>query len=166
ESWRPDLVLLDINMPGIDGYETCLRLKSSGACPAPQVVVVSANSTKAEMTRGYEVGADDYLVKPVDPCELRARVELHFRLCDSRAATERLQRDIENNHCALRQSASERREQVLAAQDVAVFTLAKVAESRDNDTGQHCVRIREYSQRLAHELRYSPYFSLIDEEFL
>ncbi|MCH7752160.1 MAG: HD domain-containing protein, partial [Planctomycetes bacterium] len=101
------------------------------------------------------------------PVELRSRVELHFRLRESQTATATLQQEVQSHHVALKHAAVERTKQMLAIQDVAVFTLAKVAESRDNETGTHLLRMREYSQRLAQELASdSPYAHEIDAAFL
>ncbi|MEA1950976.1 MAG: response regulator [Planctomycetota bacterium] len=165
--WSPDLVLLDIMMPGIDGYETCRQLRASSVDNPPQVIMVSSKSATAEQARAFEVGADDYLVKPIDPVELRSRVELHFRLRESQAGLESLRREVDGHHQVLKRTVQERIEQTLAIQDVAVFTLAKMAESRDKETGEHIERMREYSQRLAQELQYhGPYADKIDDSFL
>ncbi|QDU94618.1 HD domain-containing phosphohydrolase [Lignipirellula cremea] len=165
--WTPDVVLLDIVMPGMDGYEACQRLKACLGADAPQVIMVSGRSEEAGMAKAFEMGADDYLVKPVDHVEFCSRVDLHFRLRESRTATVELQRQVDSNHQKLKQILVERAEQIVAIQDVAVFTLAKVAESRDNDTGQHIVRLREYAQRLAIELKQDePYTLVINEAFL
>ena len=67
-------------MPGIDGYETCRRIRSRPFGRAIQVVMVSARSSRGEQVRAYAAGADDYVVKPFDPHELCSRVRLHFRL--------------------------------------------------------------------------------------
>ena len=64
-----DLVMLDIMMPGIDGYETCRRIRSRPFGRAIQVVMVSARSSRGEQVRAYAAGADDYVVKPFDPHE-------------------------------------------------------------------------------------------------
>lgn len=74
EKERPDLILLDVNMPGIDGYETCLRLKSSSTTMNIPVVIVTANTDKQSRLRGLEVGADDFLTKPIDNRVLFGRV--------------------------------------------------------------------------------------------
>lgn len=166
EMWKPDLVLLDIVMPGLSGYETLQQIK---AIPffAPQIIMVSGKSKIAEQTYAFECGADDYLIKPVDPAELRSRVQLHFRYRASQAATSALQNEVNSHHAALKQASQERMEQVLAVQDVAVRALAKVAESRDNETGQHIARISEFAHRLAIEIRNGePSRDEIDETFL
>ena len=165
-AWLPDLVLLDITMPGMNGYATCNAIKTGSLLP-PQVIMVSGKTESDELTIAFEYGADDYLVKPIDPTELRSRVALHLRLRESRAMTSRIQQEVNSRHAQMKRVAAERAKEIVAIQDVAVFTLAKVAESRDNETGQHISRMREYSQCMAYELANSgPYAHLIDEQFL
>lgn len=162
----PDLVLLDISMPDVNGYEVCRFLKQNLKLQA-QIIMVSGKSKEDALTHAFECGADDYLVKPFDPTELRSRVELHARLRESQAMTAEIQREVDCRHAEMKRVASERAEEIVAIQDVAVFTLAKVAESRDGDTGEHISRMREYSQRMALELAQSSvYSSQIDEQFL
>ena len=79
-AFKPQLVLLDIMMPGIDGYETCRRIKSSSLGDSVQVILVSSKGTTADRVHGYEVLADDYVVKPFDHNELLSKVRAHFRL--------------------------------------------------------------------------------------
>ena len=80
ESFEPSLVLLDIMMPGIDGYETCRRLRQLGAVSSAKIVMVSAKAMASERVQGYEAGADDYITKPFEIDELRAKVEVYMRL--------------------------------------------------------------------------------------
>ena len=76
----PDMVLLDIMMPGIDGYETCRRLRANPASSGMKIILISAKSMVEERMAGYEAGADDYLIKPFDLDELRAKIEVFLRL--------------------------------------------------------------------------------------
>ena len=145
-------MLLDIQMPGMDGCRICRQLKTATENP-PQIVMVSAHSAPEEQLKAFEAGADDYLVKPVDACDLRSRVQLHRHLRESKQNTAQLQRQIDAYHTVLRRTATEQTKQIIAVQDVAIFTLAKVAESRDHETGAHLLRLREYAQLLAEELR-------------
>jgi CheY-like chemotaxis protein len=73
---KPDVILLDVNMPDMDGYETCRQLKQDSACRDIDVIFVSAHDTTEEKLKGYEVGAADYIIKPVDPVEIRQKVAL------------------------------------------------------------------------------------------
>lgn len=165
--WSPELILLDINMPGMDGYETCRRIKKMQLDNNPQIIMVSGKSEKRELMDAFDAGADDYLIKPVDRTELHSRVDLHFRLRASYHRTHELQCSVNEHHQQLKIAADARMRDILHVQDVAVFTLAKVAESRDNETGQHIVRMREYAQRIALELQAnSDYASHINSQFL
>lgn len=83
EAFRPDIVLLDIMMPGIDGYETCKRLREMSTLNSCKIILVSARAMVQERLAGYEVGADDYIVKPFDCEELRAKVQVFMGLKSS-----------------------------------------------------------------------------------
>lgn len=166
-TFKPDLVLLDIRMPGIDGYETCRRIKSGPWGRHVQVVLVSVNSSREEQLRGYRVGADDYVAKPIKPHEFQARVQLHFRLRDAMATVTSVKAKIESHHGVIRQLSEDHTRELLATHDAAVFALANVAEFRDEETGEHLVRMRSYSQILAEELaQEGPYARQIDQRFL
>lgn len=79
-TFKPHLVLLDIMMPGMDGYETCRRIKSSPSEGGIQVILVSGRGTAADRVHGYEALADDYVAKPFDHDELLYKVRAYFRL--------------------------------------------------------------------------------------
>ncbi|MCG8407813.1 MAG: diguanylate cyclase [Phycisphaerales bacterium] len=78
--FQPDVLLLDIMMPGMDGYETCRRILATSNGNVPQIIFLSAKASTEERLMGYEAGADDYLIKPFDHEELRAKVRIHVRL--------------------------------------------------------------------------------------
>jgi len=80
DSYRPDIVLLDIMLPGIDGYEVCRRMKDKNRLPDTKVIMVTAKAMIGEKLNGYEAGADDYITKPFDGEELLAKVEVYLRL--------------------------------------------------------------------------------------
>ena len=163
--FHPDLLLLDIMMPGIDGYEICRRIKANQS--DVQIVMVSAISSAGQRLRAFQVGADDYLVKPFDPQDLRARVRLHFQLREAMAGAAAIRAEIESHNSQLRELTEQHTRDVIAIQDTAVFTLAKVAESRDQETGGHLTRMRAYSQILGQELAQDgPYANQISGQFL
>jgi len=165
--FKPHVVLLDVAMPGIDGYETCLRLKQSPEGAETQVVMVSAKSFEEEQLRAFNAGADDYLVKPIDPCELDARVRLHIRLLEALHTAADVRAEITHHRLHLNELTEQRAREIAETKDIAVLALADVAESRDQDTGDHLLRMRAYAQLIAEELReHSPYADVIDDQFL
>ncbi len=135
--FQPDVVLLDIIMPGLDGYQTCRRLRSMPFSAAMQIIFVSAESSRAEQQKAFEVGAHDYVIKPFDPHELRARICLHMRILDAMDNLASIQSEIEERNAELRKIVEEKQLDLVKVQDTAVLTLAKVAEARDNETGEH-----------------------------
>lgn len=87
-SHRPDLILLDVMMPGIDGFEVCRRLRADAALGEVPIVMVTALGDRASRLRGLEAGADDFLSKPVDRLELRLRARTITRLSHRRRQVE------------------------------------------------------------------------------
>jgi DNA-binding response OmpR family regulator len=85
--WRPDLVLLDVEMPGIDGYETCRRLKAA-ASASPPVVFISSHDRVEDRLRGYDAGGEDYIRKPIELEELRTKVALRLKAVAERSRLE------------------------------------------------------------------------------
>jgi DNA-binding response OmpR family regulator len=79
-AFKPQMVLLDVMMPGMDGYETCRRIKSSPWGDSIHVILVSGRGTADDRTNGYEAQADDYVVKPFDHAEVLNKVRDHFHL--------------------------------------------------------------------------------------
>ena len=91
----PDLILLDVTMPGIDGYEVCRRLKSSTQPVACPIIFMTASQDVDDRMRAFELGAVDYITKPFDARELTARVNLHLRLESLQQALERQNGELE-----------------------------------------------------------------------
>ncbi|MCH7813161.1 MAG: response regulator, partial [Planctomycetes bacterium] len=167
KDFGPDLVLLDIMMPGIDGYEVCRRIKASPHGELTHVVLVSGRASTSERLRGFEAGADDYVVKPFDHDELRAKVRVQFRLQGVLRELAGAGAKVELYNTELEQLVQQRTAEVVAVRNVTVFALAKLAESRDPETGEHLERMRTYSQILAaHLAGEGPYADQIDEQFL
>lgn len=163
----PDLVLLDIMMPGLDGYQVCERIKSSPVGPFTQVILVSGKATAVERNLGYQAGADDYVTKPFDHDELLAKVRVQFRLRGALVRMWQADARLRSFNAELEEIVQQRTEEIVATQDVAIFALAKLAESRDPETGDHLERMRRYSQILAEELALAgPYTDQIDSQFV
>lgn len=166
-AFSPDLVLLDIMMPGVDGYEACRQIKQSPCGDFTQVILVSGKSSAPERLQGYEAGADDYIVKPFDHDELLAKVRIQFRLRDAMEKLWAANARIQKFNAELEGLVQQRTAEVIATRDVAVFALATLAESRHPDTGEHLRRMQEYCRILAEQLgRQGPYTGRIDETFI
>lgn len=165
--FSPDLVLLDIMMPGLSGYEVCERIKKGPCGTFTQVILVSGKASSSERLKGYQALADDYIVKPFEHDELLSKVRVHFRLREAQSQLWQANSLIQQANDQLEQLVSKRTQEVIAAQDVAVFALAELAETRDPDTGAHLHRMRAYAQRLAEDLAlHSCYAQDIDAAFL
>lgn len=131
----PDLILLDIMMPGMDGYEVCRQLKSDLlTCKVP-VIFVTAMGDEEDESRGFDVGCVDYITKPISPPIVRHRVKTHLALYDQNRALEaRVQeRTVELDHTRLQ----------------VIHRLGRAAEYRDNETGLHVIRMSHYAYAIA-----------------
>lgn len=92
---KPDLILLDIMMPGIDGYETCLQLKSNEKTKDVPIIFLSALSETFDKVRAFSIGGVDYLTKPVEPEELLVRVKTHIRLNQLERELQKANKELE-----------------------------------------------------------------------
>lgn len=165
--FSPDVVLLDIMMPGLNGYEVCEKIKQGPCGPFTQVILISGKASSTERLRGYQAMADDYIVKPFEHSELLSKVKVHFRLRDAQSQLWEANALIQQYNQQLEEIVHQRTAEVIATQDLAMFALAELAETRDPETGQHLRRMRAYAQRLAEELAAKgPYANEIDEQFL
>ena len=148
----PDLILLDVMMPDIDGYEVCRRLKASPRTRDIPVVFLTARSEVEDEQKGLALGAVDYITKPISPPILMARVATQLSLKAS-ADFLRSQNDFLEAEVARRTSELE------AIQDVTILAMASLAETRDSETGKHLLRTQRYVKALAEKLRPHPRFS-------
>ena len=143
---RPDLVLLDVMMPGLDGFAVLQQWRGSSRTANVPVIFVTALGATDDEERGLVHGAVDYITKPVRPAVLLARVAAHIEL---RRARELLQ----DHNDQLEAEVARRMEENERIRDVSMHALARLAETRDNETGFHLLRTREYMRLLADELR-------------
>ena len=139
---QPDLILLDIMMPGMDGYEVCQRLKINPHTRHIPVVFLTAKAEVEDERKGLELGAVDYITKPISPPIVLARVKNHLAL---KAQTDFLR----DKNDFLEAEISKRTREVMAIQDVTILVLASLAETRDSDTGNHIRRTQHYVKSLA-----------------
>ena len=156
----PDLILLDIMMPGMDGYEVLTRLKQHPATCEVPVIMLSALSDLGTKSRGFQLGAVDYVSKPFEVEELLARVRTHLSLGQARKAL-RCQNEL------LEEKVRERTRELIQTQQATIESMAALAEYRDPETGQHIHRVKGYVTLLAEELRTLPeYAPLLTREYV
>jgi len=134
---HPDLILLDILMPGMDGFEVCRRLKDDPDTSDIPIIFITAMDSSGHKTKGFETGAVDYITKPFDITEVKARVKTHLSL---RIAQEALK----NQNAVLEQKVRERTEELEEAQIEILGRLEMAAEYRDEKTGRHIKRMSRY----------------------
>lgn len=148
----PDIMLLDIMMPRLDGYEVCRRIKADPATASIPIILLTAINDVASKTRGFEMGAVDYVTKPFHAMEVKVRVHTHLSLV---AATKKLeaQNDI------LEHKVLERTRKLKLTQEATIQTMALLAECRDPETGGHIKRTQNYVRLLARELAKKPKFA-------
>jgi len=142
----PDLILLDVMMPEMDGYEVCRLLKANPATRHIPVIFLTARADMQDEQRGFELGAVDYITKPISPPIVMARVRTNLAV----KATADFLRD---KNFFLEQEVHRRTLEVQEIQDVTILTMASLAETRDNETGNHIIRTQHYVRALAVQLQ-------------
>jgi putative two-component system response regulator len=155
----PDLILLDIMMPEMDGYEVCRRLKSDPALKDVPVIFLSALIETEDKIRAFSAGAADYVSKPFQFDEIRARVETHLGIRHLQLQTERHNKELE----AL---VAEQVKEIADSQMATIFALAKLAESRDDETGRHLEHVQELCRLLALRMRGQGLHDVLDDTFI
>lgn len=145
----PTVILQDLVMPDADGLELVRGYRKQTRTRLTPLIVLSANDEASTKAEAFAAGANDYLVKLPDPIELVARIRYHSR---AYAAQLRAQAFTESER---RRLVAERKAALVSSRDTLIFGLAKLAESRDSETGQHLERIAAYSRLLAEQLRAS-----------
>jgi putative two-component system response regulator len=148
---HPDLILLDIMMPGLDGYEVCRRLMADPATAAIPVIFLTAMTDVADKARGFALGAVDYVTKPFEPLEIQARVRTHLVLTQAR-------RELARQNEILEHKVRERTLELALTQESIIEAMACLAEYRDPETGGHIKRTKNYVRLLAAALRDHPRF--------
>ena len=150
-----DLVLLDIMMPGIDGYEVCRRLQKDSKYFDVPIIFLTAKADTDSMAQGFDVGGVDYIIKPFHANELLARVKTHLELYKAKQI-------LKHNNLSLATKMKVQKERILSEleenQKEMIFVLTELVESVSDETGKHIRRVAEYSRLLAH------YHEAISEE--
>ncbi len=149
----PDLIMLDIMMPEMDGYEVIKRLKAGQKTADIPVIFLTAKADTEDERYGLELGAVDYITKPVSPPIVMARVKTHLALKQARDF-------LKDRNEYLEAEVRRRTEEIVAIQDVTILALGSLAETRDNETGNHIRRTQMYLWTLANHLKEHPRFRM------
>lgn len=128
----PDLILLDIMMPGLSGHEVCRRLKANPDRRSIPVIFITALDAKEDERLGLEIGAVDYITKPISPAIVQARVRTHLALYDQTRELERM--------------VAQRTQELLVSRGQIIRRLGRAAEFKDNETGNHVIRMSHYAR--------------------
>jgi len=156
----PALVLLDVDMPDMDGFEVCRLLKGDAATRDIPVVFISAMDDVADKIRGFKNGGVDYITKPFQFEEVMARVSTQLELRQARRALEKQNRDQ-------KRIIEEQVEKISSFQLATIFALAKLADSKDHDTGAHLENTQVLCKALSERLSSVPRFqSIIDKAYI
>ncbi|KWT85884.1 response regulator [Candidatus Magnetominusculus xianensis] len=132
---KPDMILLDLIMPGIDGYDTCQRLKANPATACIPVIFVTSMVDVEDESRGFEAGGIDYITKPVSPSIVLHRVAAHIELSRQKRICE--------------ETIIRRTKELVESQQTSVFMLGKAGHYNDTDTGSHIWRMASFSVEIA-----------------
>jgi putative two-component system response regulator len=146
----PNLILLDVLMPEMDGYQTCKRIKENPLIFEIPVIFLTTQREVTDELKGFELGAVDYITKPISIPVLQARVRTHLALAEQKIALEHL--------------VQERTQQLQRTKDAVVYSMGALAEARDEETGNHILRTREYVKALGYALdKRARYTNLLNE---
>ena len=148
---QPDLILLDIMMPGMSGYDVCRALKADPATANIPVIFVTAMSEVADEQLGLALGAVDYITKPISAPLVLARIKTQLGM-------KRMQDFLRDQNHYLESEVERRVQEVAALQDVTIHAMASLAETRDSETGNHIRRTSHYLKALAEQVRHLPRF--------
>ena len=143
---KPDLILLDIMMPGLSGYDVITELKAKSETRDIPVIFLTAMSAAEDEKKGLEMGAADYITKPISPPIVLARVKTQL---ENKAASDFLKNKSEY----LEAEVTKRTREITEIQNVTILAMASLAETRDSDTGNHIRRTQYYIKLLAQKLK-------------
>ena len=156
----PNLILLDIVMPVMDGYEVCKILKASERLRDIPVIFLSGRSDVQNKVEGLNRGGVDYITKPFEVDEVRSRVDVHLKI-------HYLQQELERHNQFLEQLVEEKAREITEMQLSTIYALVKLTDRRDDVIGGHLERTQQICMKIAQQLGEHPrYSSLINADFI
>ena len=157
---RPELILLDVMMPGMDGYEVLTRLRDDPLTADIPVIFLTALATIGDEERGLRLGAADYITKPISPAIVLARVRTQLQVKQAADL-------LKSQNISLEREIARRMAENDLTQQVSIRALAHLAETRDPETGNHILRTQAYVQHLAQTLRRHPRFAaMLNDQYI
>ncbi len=167
EQFKISLVLLDIVMPTLDGYETCRQIKSNPATRHIPVLFITSLHDSADEAYGLSLGAEDFIHKPFAEPVVLARIRTQLELARTREQLNERNLHLESLVQERTRDLLHEKQQVIAAQSATITALCTLAEIRDNETGNHIRRTQNYVRALAEHLSRNPRFHhLLDGEII
>lgn len=156
----PDLILMDVVLPDMNGYKVCQQLKKEKLFKDIPVIFLSALSEIDDKMKAFIEGGVDYITKPFEIEEIQARVSTHLRLHN-------LQQEVEKHNHHLEEIVEDKIKEISESQMATIYALAKLTESRDDETGGHIERVQKLCGILAKQLSHtSKYYRTIDSDYI
>lgn len=163
EHFTPDAILLDIDMPGMDGHQLCRHFRSGHFDRDLRIIMVTAHTGVQDYLDAFKSGADAYIAKPINHEELRAKVDRYLRLQDTRIEIAADDKTIQSYGSAFERRVAARAVELLAGGDLTLCSLEMLANSVEPDDGERLARMRFYTPLVAAELhRHARYCEQID----
>ena len=157
---QPDLILLDIMMPGLNGYKVISRIREKETRREIPVIFISALNSSKDKTTALKMGGVDYITKPFYPEEVLVRVRTHLKLYA-------LQKELKDYNNQLEKMVEDKVREISEAQKAYTFALARLTEMRDGETGNHVERVQRACSKLAEKLRNKGmYGDIIDDLYI
>lgn len=155
---QPDIILMDVVMPEMDGFELCKSLKQLPNVAGTPIIFITGKIQPEEEAHGLAIGAVDYITKPISQPVVLARIATHLKLVNA-------QRTLLSHNEQLEEMVRQRTKELAKVQDATIAAMAALAETRDDETGNHIYRTQRYVKSLAMALQHHPRFEyeLTDE---
>lgn len=155
-----DLIILDLNMPNMDGFQVLERLKSNPCWTKSSIIILTNYDESENEIKGLELGAVDYIRKPLNIQSLRKRIDIHVNLRNT-------QKRIENYNQILEETVKERTHELIITRDLTIYALIGLLEARDAESSNHTVRTQYMVKEISEHLRTKKeYKDILTEDYI
>ena len=157
---NPDIIIMGTDFQNFDGFDLCKRIINDSLIASVPIILTSSSRDDVKIARAFDVGAVDFITEPYHSQEIEARVSTHIKL-------NQLKKQLENKNQELEQLVEKQSKKISDMQMATIFSLAKLSQSRDDDTGKHLERVQKYCHSLSVELSKNPkYANIVNDEFI